>query len=144
MEILGIWEEKHGGLKGAPVGLMVEARQQAGKDHRRVSIKGSGWCPGEAAAGKASRTGSREPGEQDPFCLLYWGDLELLPTCPGLAVSPPPFQPWGDGMEMEVCLRKCTRLSTALQRIPGQPRLRDRVRSELMLGRGTPPPRSLG
>lgn len=100
MQTLGDGEEKHGGLKGAPGGLMVEADSRQARTIDGSPSKGVVGAQ-ERLLQEKPRTGSRgSPGEQDPLCPFPLGDLELLPTCPGLAVSLPPFQPWGDGMEM--------------------------------------------
>lgn len=97
---MGDREEKHSGLKVAPGGLMVEAdSRQAGTIDGSLS-KGVVGAQERLLQKEKPRTGSHGSPRGRILCLFPLGDPELLPTCPGLAVSRPSFHPWGDGMEM--------------------------------------------
>lgn len=98
---------------------MVEADSRQARTMVGLHQKEWIWCPGGCCRKRAQNWEPWEPGGRILSAHFHWVTWSCLPTCPGLAVSPPPFQPWGDGMEMGSVEKMYQKLSTALQESPG-------------------------
>lgn len=122
MQTLGDREEKHGGLKGAPGGLMVEAdSRQAGTIDGSLS-KGVVCAQERLLQKEKPRTGSHGSLGGSGRILsarFHWVTWNCCPLALALLFHDLPFTPGVTAWKWGLFEKTYLKLSTALQRIPG-------------------------
>lgn len=122
MQTLGDREEKHGGLKGAPGGLMVEAdSKQAGTIDGSLS-KGVVGAQERLLQKEKPRTGSHGSLGGSGRILsarFHWVTWNCCPLALALLFHDLPFTPGVTAWKWGLFEKTYLKLSTALQRIPG-------------------------
>lgn len=122
MQTLGDREEKHGGLKGAPGGLMVEAdSRQAGTIDGSLS-KGVVGAQERLLQKEKPRTGSHGSLGGSGRILsarFHWVTWNCCPLALALLFHDLPFTPGVTAWKWGLFEKTYLKLSTALQRIPG-------------------------
>ena len=122
MQTLGDREEKHGGLKGAPGGLMVEAdSRQAGTIDGSLS-KGVVGAQERLLQKEKPRTGSHGSLGGSGRILsarFHWVTWNCCPLALALLFHDFPFTRGVTAWKWGLFEKTYLKLSTALQRIPG-------------------------
>ena len=122
MQTLGDREEKHGGLKGAPGGLMVEAdSRQAGTIDGSLS-KGVVGAQERLLQKEKPRTGSHGSLGGSGRILsarFHWVTWNCCPLALALLFHDLPFTRGVTAWKWGLFGKTYLKLSTALQRIPG-------------------------